>query len=202
MVSIREQLNVMFQRGRQRLLTAILNVDTRGVLAFTLTRLEDTLRIVTGSIVRATDTIVDVLAKLSGTRASRIADLEAELASAHEVVPLMDLLVVVATLVGVGGEVVGVDETAEGVTTLVSAMGIEFTSRVVGLEVDEWLVQGTGDLNIVGGTHEGDAGDATLRDDAGAVTGLRAPSNHLTLGVGDDLVRGRRGPEAEVYYTS
>ena len=176
MVSIQSSLSTrVVQPGSRKILTAILNVDAGRVLALTIARLEDTLSVVTRSVVCAADTIKRVLAQRSRTRTSGVANLEAELAATHEIMVLVDLLVVVAALVGVGREVVGVDETAEGVTALIVTMGVKLAAFIVGLHIEQCLVHSTGDLDVVGGSNEGDTCDAACRNDAPSMAGLSTP---------------------------
>ncbi len=76
-----------------------------------------------------------MLAVVSRVRTSGVADLEAELSAAHEVVPLDHLLerVVVAA---VGSESVGVNETNQEGATEVSTVGVELSSAVTILDVN------------------------------------------------------------------
>ena len=65
---------------------AVLGVSTGEVLVITLARLEGTVLGVVGSVVVATDTIVDVLAEVGSVGAVGVAGLEAEGVAAHEAV--------------------------------------------------------------------------------------------------------------------
>ena len=176
-------------------LTVAIGVDTGEVLVVTLARLEGTILGVVGGVVGASDTVVDVLAEVSRIGASRIASLETESVTAHEVVPLDDLLVVVLVVTGPCG---GVEETTEGVTAEVGTVGVELSSEVIRTEVDEPLVDETDDLNVVGGPHELNTLQGTSGDETSSMTGLGTPGNFLVLRFADCGGTGWGCPEAEV----
>lgn len=167
------------------------------VLTVALAGLEGTVNVSSGSVVGATDTIVDMFTELGGVGASRVASLETEGVSSHEVVPLDDLGVLVLVSPA-GWECIGEDEATKGVATLISAVGIHLTSGVVRLDVDQGLVDMPSDLDIVGGLHELNAGEGASGDDTGATTGLSAPGDGLALGVADDGVGLGSTPQAKV----
>jgi hypothetical protein len=171
--------------------TSSISVDTGEVLVITEAAQEGTIDVGGGSIVLATDTIEDVLAVVGGVSTCGVASLEAEGSSTHEVVPFDGLDEVTS-------EGLGEEEGTEGVTTLISTVRVEFTSRVIRGNVDELLLDETGDLDVVGGLHELETSDGTLGDDTGTITRLCAPSDTLTLDVTDEGVWLRGTPEAEV----
>jgi len=173
------------------------SIDTWEVLGFTLAALEDTWSIRGRSVILATDTIEDVLAVLSSVGARWVASLQAELSSTHEVVPFDGLDVVVGVSVGCW-EGVGEEEGTEGVTTLISTVRVEFSSRVRSSNVDEGLVNVSGDLDVVGGLDPGKTGEGTSWDQTGTVAWLGAPSNTFTFDVTDELVGFLGSPQAEV----
>ena len=80
----------------------------------------------------------------------------------------------------------------------VSTVGVKLSSTIVSLDVDLSLIDETDDLDVVGGLGELDTGEGTSRDEAGAVTLLRAPGDLLTLGVTDGGVGVRGCPKTEV----
>ena len=80
----------------------------------------------------------------------------------------------------------------------VSTVGVKLSSTIVSLDVDLSLIDETDDLDVVGGLGELDTGEGTTRDEASAVALLGAPSDDLTLSVGDGRVGGGRSPETEV----
>ena len=127
--------------------------------------------------------------------ASRVASLEAENVTTHEVVPLDDLLVAVVVAIRPSG---GIEKATEGVTAEVGTVGIELSSKVVGSEVDEGLIDETNDLDVVGGPHELDTLKSSGRDETGSMAGLGAPCDFLLFGFpdGGGTIGGR--PEAEV----
>lgn len=63
---------------------AIGGVDTREVLVLALARLEDACLSVVGGVVRASDTVEDVLTVVGCVRLGGIADLDAERIATHE----------------------------------------------------------------------------------------------------------------------
>jgi hypothetical protein len=178
-------------------ITSGILVVSREVLVLSLAGLKGTLDVGGGSVVLAADTIVDVLAETGGIGASGVAGLETEGVASHEVVPFDDLgvLVLVSTA---GREGVGEEKTTKRVTTLVGAVRVHLTSRVVRFDVDLLLVNQTRDLDIVGGLHELNALESTGGDDTSTTARLCAPSNGLSLGITDNRVRFGSTPQAKV----
>lgn len=72
-------------------------------------------------------------------------------------------------------------------------MGIELSSTIVRRKVNELLVDKAGDLDVVGGLHEGDTGDSALGDDTCTTAGLSAPCDRLALGFTNWAWLDRRG---------
>lgn len=171
--------------------TCSVGVDSGEVLVGTLAAEESAIFVGSWGVVCASNSIKDVLAEASSVGTSGVAGLEAESSSTHKVVPFNSLN-------ELSSECVGEEETAEGVTTLVGTVGVQLSSGVIGLDVDEVLGDATSDLNVVGRLHELNAGDGTLGDDTGTIAWLCAPSNALTLDVTDERILFRRTPEAEV----
>jgi len=143
------------------------------------------------AVVSETNTIQGVLAVTSVVVASWVTDLQAELVGADELSPPVDL---------VSGWVKGrgVHETTDGVTTLILSSGVELASVVTALDVDQSLVNETSDHPIVIVLEELNTLKGTSGDDTGTVTGLSAPGDFLTLGIGDERVGGVGCPQAEV----
>ena len=175
-------------------LASRIGVNAGEVLVVAIARLEGTVLGIVGGVVGASDTVEDVFAEASSVGTSRIASLEAESVTTHEVVPLDDLLVIGAT-VRPGG---GVEKSSEGVTAKVCAMGVEFSSIVISLEVDEGLVDKTDDLNVVWGPHELNTLKGAGGDETRAMAGLGAPGNFLVFRLANGGGAGRGCPEAEV----
>ena len=136
-----------------------------------------------------------MLAEVSSVGARRVANLEAERATAHEVVPLDDLLITVVVAVRPSG---GIDETAEGVTTEIGTVGVELSSEVIRLEVDEGLVDKTDDLDVVWGPHKLNTLESTSGDETRAMTRLSAPRDFLLFRLTDGGGAGRGCPETEI----
>ena len=76
-------------------------------------------------------------------------------------------------------ECLGEEETTERVTALIGTVGVHFTSRVIGGNVDLVLLDETSNLDIGGGLDELNTGQSALGDDTGTIAGLCAPSNGL-----------------------
>jgi len=172
-------------------------VDTRGVLVVALASLEDARGVGSRRIVRATDTVIDVVAVLGRVGDVGVASLEAELARAHEAVPLNDLDEVVEVSIALG-EGIGEHQATEGVTTLISAVGVELSSIIIGIVVDVSLVDQPSDLNVGRSDEELNGGDGVRRHHAGTVSGGRAPSNGRSLHVCDDITGLLTTPETEI----
>jgi len=149
------------------------SIDAREVLVVTEAAQKDAILVGSWGIVLAANTIIDVLAVGGSVRTSRVASLQTENISTHEVVPLDSLGP------GAVGKCLGEDETAEGVTAFISTVGVHFTSRVIGGVVDLGLVDETSYLDVVLGLHELNTSQGTLGDDTGAVVGLGAPGDRL-----------------------
>jgi len=175
-------------------LTGGIGVNSRVVLVITSAGLEGTVLGFVGRVEGASDTVVDVFTEAGSIGAGRVASLETESVTTHEVVPLDDLLVsgLVARPRG------GVEKTTKGVTTEISAVGVEFSSVVVGTEVDEPLVDETDDLNVVGGLHELDTLEGTSGDETRSMTGLGAPGDFFVFRLADGGGTIRRCPQAEI----
>lgn len=170
-------------------------VDTGEVLVVTLARFECSVLGVVGSIVSASDTIEDMLAVVGSIGTGRVAGLEAECATAHEVVPLNHLLVTVVVAVRPGG---GVDKATEGVATEVGTVRVKLSSVVIRGEVNEGLVDETNNLDIVGGLHELNTLKGTSGDETATVTGLGAPGDLLLFCFSNGRGTVGRCPEAEI----
>ena len=175
----------------------IAGVNTREVLVVTQASLESTVLSIVWCIVSTTDTIVDVLAVVSGVCTSWITDFEAEGVSTHEVVPLNSLGVGVVVAVRCV-ESVRVNETTQWVTTEISTVGVKFSSVVIRGQVKHGLVEEGDDLEVRRGLEELDTGDSTGGDQASAVAGLGAPCDFLTFGVTDGSGAGGRSPNTPI----
>ena len=114
---------------------------------------------------------------------------DAELARAHEVGPLVELLP--------RAKHIAINETTDGVTVTVGAMVVEFASLVAGGDINLGEVTLAGDLDVLRGLHEVDACESTFGHHAGAVAGLRAVGDHLAFAIADCLDSGG-SPQAEV----
>jgi len=163
-------------------------------LISTVASLESTVLGVIGGVVGTSDTVEDMLTVVGSVGTGGVANLEAEDAATHEVVPL-DNLFVGAVVAGPGGRI---DETTEGVATEVGTVGIKLSSVIVGLEVDLGLVDETNDLNVVGSPHELNALKSASGDKTSAVAGLGAPRDFLSFSVSDGLGTTWGSPKTEV----
>ena len=167
------------------------------ILVCTEAGLEDSVDVRGGGVVLASDTIEEMLAESGGVGASGVAGLEAEDTGTHEVVPFDSLDVGVGVTLG-GREGVGEDETTDGVTTVVGAVGVHLSSTIIRVHVDLDLVDEAGDLDVSGGLHELDTSQGAGGDDTGSVSGEGAPCHGLAFGVTDVGVGYGRAPEAEI----
>ncbi len=122
-----------------------------------LARLEDIRVVVGGQVPAASHNVVDVLALGSGTLTPT--GTHAELVVRHKVRPLR-YEVRLAVSGRVGG---GVDDTADGVSEIVGAVGVEFSSIVTVGDEDAGKVTNTGHLNIVTSSHKVSTLDRTIR---------------------------------------
>jgi len=176
-------------------LTGGIGVDAGEVLVITFAGLESTVLGAIWGVIGASDTIENMLAEISSVGARRVANFEAETVTAHEVVPLDDLRITVVVAVRPSG---GVDETAEGVTTEISTVWVELSSKVISLEVDEGLVNKTDDLDVVWRLHKLNTPKGTSGDETRAMTRLGAPRDFLLFRLTDGSGTGRGCPEAEI----
>ena len=77
-------------------------------------------------------------------------------------------------------------------------MRIQLPALIARLDINQRQVDEPDDLQVIGGTHELDAGEGVGRYDAGAAAWLGAPCNFFALRVCDGRVGFGRRPEAEV----
>ena len=84
-------------------------------------------------------------------------------------------------------------------TNQVSAVRVEFSSIVISSQVDQGLLDVTGNLNVLAGNEHLDTSEGTGRDETSAVASLGAPGDFYGFGVTDSGVWLGRGPEAEVF---
>jgi len=171
-------------------------VDTGEVGVLGIARLEDFILGGIGSVVGASNTVVDVLAVVGGVGAGWVAGLEAEGIGADEVGPLDDLDVRSTTT-----ECVGEDDASHGITTEISTVGVHLTSRVTRCHVDFGLVHEAYDLDVVGGRQHLDTSEGAIGDEASTVASLAAPGNHFALNISHGLVWRTRGPKTKVIQT-
>jgi hypothetical protein len=172
-----------------------LSVDTGEVLVITKAGLESSVLGSVGGVVRAADTIKDVLAEVGGIGTSGVADLEAESIATHEVVPFNNLLVGV---VGAIAESVREDETTKRISSQVSTVGIEFTTKIVRLDVDQGLIDETNNLDVIRSPHELHTLEGTSGDNTSSEFGVGAPCDFLSLSVSNQRVWLWGSPETEV----
>jgi len=146
-------------------------------------------------VVGASDTVVNMLAEVGTVGARRVARLETEKVTAHEVVPLDDLVIAVVVAARPSS---GVGETAEGVTTEIGTMRVELSSEVISRKVDESLVDKTDDLDVVWGLHVLNTPKGITRDETSAVTGLSAPRDFFVFRLTNGGGTGRGCPKTKI----
>jgi len=139
--------------------------------------------------------VVDVVAVV-GFFDAVVAGFEAELVASDEKRPVVYLRV--GAVVRGSRQVVREYEATEWIAEQICTMRIKFSAGIAGLEIDIDLFQVTSDLDISRRFDELDGGESTRGDNAGTVTGLRAPCYDLSFDVSDDTVRGGRTPETKV----
>jgi hypothetical protein len=110
-------------------------------------------------------------------------------------VPLYHLLVVVLVVTAPS---IRVNETTKGISSEVGTVRVHLTSIVVGLEVDEGLVDEADDLDVVGGSHKLNTSESATGDEASAVTGFGTPRDGLVLGLTDGGRTIRWTPDTEI----
>lgn len=132
-------------------------------MAITEARLKDIWSIGSRCVVLASNSIEHVFTQTSSIGTRGIAGFETKGASTHEIVPFNRLDIVVRVTVGCR-ECVGKDEPAEWVSALICTVRVQLATIVVGGNVDECLVDETGDLNIVGRLHKLDSGESASRN--------------------------------------
>lgn len=79
-------------------------------------------------------------------------------------------------------------------------MRIEFSSVVIGSQVDQSLVDETGPLDILAGDEHLDTSKGTRWDETSTVARLGAPGDFIGLGVTNGGVWLRRSPDTEVWW--
>jgi len=158
--------------------SAVGGVDTRVIGGIGSTGFEDFVLCVVGVIIGTANAVKDVFAVPAGVGTGT--GLEAESISAHEIVPIGNLIVIA----GVSSESVRVDDTTHGITASISAMGVHFTSKVIAFQVNLALVDESNDLDVVGSRQELETGNGALRDEACTVR-LSTPGNHFALSFTD-----------------
>jgi hypothetical protein len=145
---------------------SVSGVSTNNVLEFTLAASELVICVRVRHVVFASNKIVDVLAVIrSGD--GRVAELDAEGSTTDEVVPLNSLefgAVALSTR-----ETGTVDESTERVSSQISTVRIELSSRIVRLETKSAVLDVPSDLDVSTCFHELGAGNRTCRDETAAM---------------------------------
>lgn len=142
-------------------------------------------------VVGAANTIEDVLAVLSSVRLRRVASLEAESVSAHEVVPFNCLN---RRSSPCGRE----HDTTHRITTEVGTMRVHFTTIVTGLHIYLGLVNEPDDLNVVRGLQVLQTSNGFSRNETCAVARLGAPSDHFAFNVTNGFSWFVRSPKTKI----
>ena len=109
--------------------------------------------------------------------------------------PLYHLLVVVLVVTAPS---IRVNETTKGIPSEISTVRVHLTSIVVGLEVDEGLVDEADDLDVVGGSHKLNTSESATGDEASAMAGLGTPCDGLVLGLTNGGGTIRWTPDTEI----
>jgi len=155
------------------------SINSREVLNVSKTRGKRSILSIVWGIIRASDTIVDVLAEVGSIGSCRVADFKTELISTHEIVPFNNLFESVI----VAAPCSRVNQPAKRVATKVSAVGVKLTAEVVRGNVDEALIDESNNLDVSRSSHELHTIECTRRDDPSATAGFGAPSDLFTFSV-------------------
>jgi len=172
-------------------------IDTRVILVITQASLEHVRSVRSGSIVGATDLVVDVVAEECRVGVVGVACLEAEHSGTHEVMPINSLDVVAGVVVALR-EGIGPDASTDGVAQSIGTPGVELSSGVIGSDVDAGLVDDTRDLDVGRSDEELGASDSAGGHHTGAVGGGGTPGDHATLDIAYNRVGGGTAPDTEV----
>ena len=79
-------------------------------------------------------------------------------------------------------------------------MRVHLATKVTIRHINLGLVHETHGLDIIGRRQELDTSKCAVGDEAGTVSGLCAPCNHLALDFADGLAWLTRSPEAKVFW--
>lgn len=108
----------------------------------------------------------------------------------------------VGVLVTAGcGEGVCENEGTDGVSSAIRTVGIEFSSGIIGSEVNEGLVDVSGDLDVIWRLDELNASECALGNGTSAMGRFCAPGDALSLHVTNQTVRSSGAPETEIIET-
>jgi hypothetical protein len=77
-------------------------------------------------------------------------------------------------------------------------MRVQLSSEVIGLEVDEGLVDETDDLEVIGSPHKLNSLEGASGNKTSAMTGLGAPGDFFSFCVTDSGGTGGRSPKTEI----
>lgn len=157
------------------------SINSREVLNVSITRGKGSVLGIVGGVVRASDTVVDVLTVIGSIGACRVADFETEHTSTHEIVPFNNLFesgIVTAPRSRI-------NQSTKRVAAKVGAVGVKLTAKVFRIQVDEGLVDEANNLDVSRGSHELNTLECARRDDPGATAGLGAPSDFFTFSIPD-----------------
>lgn len=172
-------------------------VDSGEITVFSLATFENAWLGVIGSVVFASDTVINVLTPLGSVRTCWVTSLEAETTSAHEICPLVDLNK--GRVIRAKGS--RIHNASHWVAAQISTMGVHLTAKVAGSHIDKGLVKETISHDVVWGPYDLEAGKSTLRDDASTTASFCAPSNHLTLQICNSRVGCGGSPQAKIIDT-
>jgi len=172
-------------------------VDTNDVLNVTVTLGELAILGSRRHVERAADEIITVLAVVGGADGV-VACLEAELVSTDEGIPVEDLGQSVS--IRVRGSV-GEDDTTKRVTLEIGTVGVEFSSRVGGVETNTLVLDEADDLDVSGSLCPLETGDGTRRDETCAMGVFGAVCDDLGFDIANQAIWIWRTPETEVIGT-
>jgi len=139
---------------------SVQGIDARDVHGIGVAYFKDAILSSVGHVVRYTDTIEGILAVASRIGASRVANLECGDITTNKHIPLLDL---VYSLV-ICAEMCGIHQCAHGISVQILPVGIQFTTKVLCVDVDVDLIYESDDLHIIRVVEHLNTGEGTVRN--------------------------------------
>jgi hypothetical protein len=174
---------------------SVARVNTWRGYVIAVARLEGSIDISSRNIVRASNAIKVMLAQGGTIGSISVASLETENAATKEHGPLSSLTDLTREL---SEQPFSIEETAEGIATLVRTVGVQLTAKIARLKVDLSLVDKASDLNVRLGLDELNTLESALRNESAPVAWLGTPRDLDSFSIADGLVSGRGAEQTKV----